>query len=170
MSGAPKVPTQPGEAVTAGWATTLDMSVRCDRTIFDATAAKACTARIAGGSAVWIEEHRFAAPQDAPRGYAVVTCEDCRLSEIAHEWADEGSIPTHVIATGSNRALAGAHLLTADQYRIAEGKAKVLLAARAVAEPDPVRVPTGEKTQEELLTRERRKVRAERDTRGQLAG
>ena len=179
MSGAPRIPARPGERVTAGWGNVLDPSTRCDRTLLDADAAKACAARITAGGAVWIEDHIFTSPNDAHKSYSVITCEHCHLSEIAHEWAD-ADIPDYKLATGSVRALAGGHLLTADQYRITVGLTKQVLAQRGQTEPKPlasdekpVANPVGAKSEEELLVRETRKVRDRRETgggRGGLAG
>jgi hypothetical protein len=143
---------------------------RCDRTIFDDGSPKVCAAMVAFGAPMWIETHAYLSPNDAHRSYAVITCEHCRLREIAHEWADACEIPTHKVAQGSMRALAGKHALTAEQYSKAVALTEQIERARARGAKPPVALPDGHRDEGELVVREQRKVRSTRDSRGQLAG
>lgn len=161
----------PKAEVTGSWCQCAAPGVRCDKTLADPSLA--CSAAITIGAPMWVEERRYGGSW-AHKSFAVVTCEQCRLLEIAHEWANAADVPPHAIHKTNRRGLAGRHLLTPEQYeRTARAASAMIDAATKPGKrhnvPD---APTGHAPEAALVARESRKVRhsSARDNRGQLAG
>lgn len=163
-----------GEVINAEWVANIDPGARCDRSIRTGaeTGESACGAGIVIGAQAWIETHESEAPTQRHRAYAVVTCETCRLLEIAHEWADAGDVPPFAIARGNRRGLAGVHPLSQDQYDRAARAAERLLDERTKpgAAPSVPAPPAGHTAPDALVSRESRKTRKTTENRRALAG
>jgi hypothetical protein len=160
--------TNAATVVHGEWSMCVQAGVRCDRTL---TGDSPCATAISIGAPMWVETHTFEAPTLAHRSYAVVTCEQCRLLEVAHEWAESGDVPPHAIHRSNRRGLAGHHMLTPDQYERAATAAKTMLRANPPAAHDVPPPPASETPSEPLIYRESRKTRAERrQDRRALAG
>ena len=171
--------TNPGETVTGEWVTSADPRTRCDRTILAppgpdgvSPGPTQCRQTISGAT-IWLETHLFEAPTMRHKSYVVVTCETCRLLDIAHEWADAGDVPPFAYAQGCRRGWAGTHSLSPDQYTRSKDAAERLIDERTTPDAGPSTVPDAplaEVDPDALQAREGRKVRAHRDSRRQLAG
>ena len=137
----------------------MQPGARCDRAL--AEPGRLCNSTITIGAPMWLETHRYDGPTIAHRSFAVVSCEQCRLLEIAHEWADAADVPPHAIHHTNRRGLAGRHMLTPDQYaRAARAATALIEAATRPEEPAPVEPPpAGHVDDEALVAREARKVR-----------
>jgi hypothetical protein len=160
--------TNAAATVTGSWSMCCQAGVHCDKTL--GPDGSPCQTAISIGAPMWLEEHLFSAPTLAHRSYAVVTCEQCRLLEIAHEWADAGDVPAHAIHKTNRRGLAGKHMLTPDQYERTCAAATTMILA-APARSDVPDAPVGDLGPETLAARESRKVRRDkRDNRHALAG
>jgi len=171
--------TTQGETITGEWGRPADPRTRCDRTILappspDGVSPGPTQCRQStNGTVSWIETHTFEAPTLRHKSYAVVTCEQCHLLDVAHEWADAGDVPPFAMYRGSPRGWAGKHSLTQDQYDRAKAAAEQLIEAATTPDAGPATVPdapVGNIDAETLQLRENRKVRAARDTRRNLAG
>lgn len=159
-----------GVRIQAYWATCMDPATRCDMLLIDPASEKhrACATRMTIGAQMWLEEHIYLSPNQAQRSYCVTRCEHCRLTEIAREWLDAGDVPEFKIATGSAKGLAGAHLLTPEQYKHASALVLQLEHEQASAAPKTPEPAGPARSGDALAAREQRKVKASKDSRGGL--
>jgi len=122
---------------------------------------KDCGHGLQPGSRMWVTRRIATNPTEGQRSHCIVLCEDCRIRQVAQDWAAACEVPEFVVrgGTATDRGIAGGVYLDARQYKRAADQATRLidLATAPESEPTADARPVAVPAEDEAIRREQKR-------------